>query len=232
MDIWGLHCRLRAFSSCGERVLFVECWASHCSGFSSRGAQAWGRVGSPVVAHGLHCSEVRGIFPDQTLSPCSLRWQPDSYPLYHQGSLRRPNFKLKPSSISEVDHCYLLGSFIQFCFSLIYYFRCLFPISYEWLTIESLKNSLPLAGSKDEGAVGPGVASLSEAAAPGLSLEQMGVRFPVSWKTCWKKFWYYLSFLLKLCASKQIYLLLCVTVVQKRNKFSTMLGELLWWLRQ
>jgi len=43
---------------------------------------------------------------------------------------------------------------------------------------------LPLAGSEDEGAVGPGVASLSEAAAPGLSLEQMGVRFPVPWKTC------------------------------------------------
>ena len=116
-----------------RRGLLSRCgaWASHCSGFSSCGAQAWGRVGSPVVAHGLHYSEVRGIFPDQTLSPCSLRWQPDSYPLYHQGSLRRPNFKLKPSSISEVDHCYLLGSFIQFCFSLIYYFRCLFPISYE-----------------------------------------------------------------------------------------------------
>lgn len=67
---------------------------------------------------------------------------------------------------------------------------------------------------------GPGVASLSEAAAPGWSLKQMGMSFPVPWKTCWKKFSYHLSFLLKLCASKQIYLLLCITVVQKRNKFS------------
>ena len=67
---------------------------------------------------------------------------------------------------------------------------------------------------------GPGVASLSEAAAPGWSLKQRGMSFPVPWKTCWKKFSYHLSFLLKLCASKQIYLLLCITVVQKRNKFS------------
>ena len=41
--------------------------------------------GSVVVAHGPHCSEVRGIFPEQGSNPCVLHWQVDSQPPDHQG---------------------------------------------------------------------------------------------------------------------------------------------------
>ena len=48
-------------------------------------AQTLGMQASVSVAHGLCCSEARGIVPDQGLkSP--LLWQADSYPLYHQGN--------------------------------------------------------------------------------------------------------------------------------------------------
>jgi len=39
-----------------------------------------------VVVHRLSCSVASGIFPDQGLNPCPLRWQADSYPPHHQGS--------------------------------------------------------------------------------------------------------------------------------------------------
>ena len=67
-----------AFSSCSEQ-------ASHCSGFSLR-TQALGHVGfsscdpqalstaSVVLAHGLSCAEVCGIFPDQGSNTCLLHW--------------------------------------------------------------------------------------------------------------------------------------------------------------
>ena len=42
----GLRGRMCTLSSCGE-------WASHCSGFPSRGAQALGTWASVVVAPGL-----------------------------------------------------------------------------------------------------------------------------------------------------------------------------------
>ena len=41
---------------------------------------------SIAVAHRLSCSVARGMFLDQRLNPCPLRWQADSYPLHHQGS--------------------------------------------------------------------------------------------------------------------------------------------------
>ena len=44
------------------------------------------RAGSAVVAHGLSCSTVCGIFPDQGSNLCPLHWQADSQPLRHQGS--------------------------------------------------------------------------------------------------------------------------------------------------
>ena len=52
----------------------------------SGGSQALERAGSVAVAHGLRCSKVCGIFPDQGSNLCPLHWQADSYPLYHQGS--------------------------------------------------------------------------------------------------------------------------------------------------
>ena len=47
--------------------------------------QLW-LTGSVVWHTGFICSGPCGIFLDQGLNPCPLRWQADSYPLYHQGS--------------------------------------------------------------------------------------------------------------------------------------------------
>ena len=47
---------------------------------------ALGHAGSEVVTHGLRCSAVCGILPDQGSNPCLLHWQADSLPLEHQGS--------------------------------------------------------------------------------------------------------------------------------------------------
>lgn len=66
---------------------------SGCSGFSSCStwAQQLGLARSRaqatlVLAHGLSCSSACGYFPDQGPNPRPLRWEVDSYPLYHQGS--------------------------------------------------------------------------------------------------------------------------------------------------
>ena len=42
---------------------------------------------SVVVAYGLSCSAICGIFLDKGSNPCPLHWQGDSYPMCHQGSL-------------------------------------------------------------------------------------------------------------------------------------------------
>ena len=80
--------------------------ASHCGGLFCCGAQVLpglqslqlassvvaaqlmdcGTQTSIVVACGLSCSKVCGIFPDQGSNPSPLHWQVDSYPLCHQGS--------------------------------------------------------------------------------------------------------------------------------------------------
>ena len=89
----GLCCCAWAFSSCGKQgLLFVavrglllavaslvaehglqvrglqQLWHKG-SGVVARGFQS---TGSVVVAHGLSCSAVCGIFPDQGLNPCPL----------------------------------------------------------------------------------------------------------------------------------------------------------------
>ena len=67
--------------------------ASHCCGFYCWGA--WASIvqvsrlqskGSTVVAHGLSCCEVSGIFLDQESNPRLLHWQADSLLLSHKGS--------------------------------------------------------------------------------------------------------------------------------------------------
>ena len=72
--------------------------ASRRSGFSYCRAQALGHNGSVtvvpalystdsvVVAHGLSCSAMCGVFQDQGSNPCLLHWQVDSWPLSHEGS--------------------------------------------------------------------------------------------------------------------------------------------------
>ena len=64
--VLGLCCCTRALSSCDEQgLLFVVVqWFSHC-GTWVLGAQA-----SVVVARGLSCSAVCGIFPYQGLNLC------------------------------------------------------------------------------------------------------------------------------------------------------------------
>ena len=85
----GLFCCVQVFSSCAMwALLFI---ASHCRGFSHYGAQAVGAwasefvarrlysLASVVVVHGLNCSTVRGIVPDQGSKPFPLYQQTDSY---------------------------------------------------------------------------------------------------------------------------------------------------------
>ena len=93
-------CAARAFSGCGESGLLSSCslWVSHCSGFYCCGAQTLGHkasvVAAPglestgliVVAHGLSCSTICGIFLDQGSNPCLLHQHVDSLPLSHQGN--------------------------------------------------------------------------------------------------------------------------------------------------
>ena len=68
-----LHCFTWAFSNCGERgLLFVRVrGASHCSGFSPRGAWALGTRASVVVAHGLSSCGTRAL--ERRLSSCGAR---------------------------------------------------------------------------------------------------------------------------------------------------------------
>ena len=43
-------------------------WASHCRGFSRRGAQALGTWGSVAAVHWLSCSVACGVFQGQGLN--------------------------------------------------------------------------------------------------------------------------------------------------------------------
>ena len=54
----------------------------------SLAAELWGERASIVVAHGLSCSLVCGIFPDQGSNLCLLHWQAVSLPLSHKGRPR------------------------------------------------------------------------------------------------------------------------------------------------
>ena len=66
----GLLCYAEAFSNCGEWGLLCSCGsrASHCSGFSSRRAQALGHVGLAALMY-VGSSRTR----DQTRVPCTGR---------------------------------------------------------------------------------------------------------------------------------------------------------------
>ena len=68
-------------------VLELGAWASVVAarGFSIEAPGLWS-TGSVVVVHGLSCSIVRGIFPDQRSNLCLLPWQVNYLPRSHQGS--------------------------------------------------------------------------------------------------------------------------------------------------
>ena len=62
---------------CGFFIAMVSLVAEH---------ELWGKRASLVVAHGLSCSSVCGIFPDQGSNLCLLHRQAVSLLLSHQGS--------------------------------------------------------------------------------------------------------------------------------------------------
>ena len=71
---FGLHCCMRAFSSCSKQeLLWLQCVGLSCSGAQTLGAQA-----SAVADRGLRCSVAHGSFQDQGSNPCPLHWQTDS----------------------------------------------------------------------------------------------------------------------------------------------------------
>ena len=85
LAVLDLHCSL-AF------LQLWRVWASHCSGFSSCGAQALGFKGfsscgswAPETRfnsweQGLSCSAACAVFPDQRVNPCLLHQHIDSLP--------------------------------------------------------------------------------------------------------------------------------------------------------
>ena len=107
--------RAGAILRCGVR-------ASPCSDFSCGGARALGMWALVVVAHGLRCFVVCGIFLDQGWNPCPLHWLAESYPLCHQGS---PIYILFPilfhyGLLHDIDYsslCYTVGTC---CLSILY----------------------------------------------------------------------------------------------------------------
>ena len=106
------------FSSCGERGLRSGCseQASHPGGLSPCRARARGHLGlwarwlrlpgATVVVRGLRCSKC-GVFPDQGLNQCLLRWQADSLLLSRQRS------PLGPLCVVLVHGTKARGSFLS-----------------------------------------------------------------------------------------------------------------------
>ena len=87
----------------------------------------------------LSCSMVCGIFPDQGLNPCLLRWQANSLPLNCQGGpLRR--FKHEPSTVISIMKILSSLLCVRHCVLPFTYISSLYPChthlmthSYCWL---------------------------------------------------------------------------------------------------
>ena len=73
----------------------------------ARGAQP-----SAAATQGLSCSAACGIFPDQGRSSGFLRWQVNSYPLFHQGSPINAYLIITTlsSSVQSLSHVLLCDS--------------------------------------------------------------------------------------------------------------------------
>ena len=85
------HLFLAALEFCSYMWTFSELWLAgdpHCCGFSCCGAQA-----QQLWHMGLFARWHVGFqFPDGNQMRKHLHWQVDSYPLHHQGSLRKDRF--------------------------------------------------------------------------------------------------------------------------------------------
>ena len=94
----GLHCCVRALSSCEQGLLQV-----HCTGLLQWLLVAERRLQGAraliIAAFRLYLLLGMWHLPDQGLNPCLLHWQADSYPLSHQGSLvmvSKRTFHIRP----------------------------------------------------------------------------------------------------------------------------------------
>ena len=131
-----LRCYTQAFSSCGEQGLLPSCGAvaslvaesrlqgqglqqlQHMGsavvtcGLEGTWAQYLWLLGSVVVAHGLSCSTVCEIFPDQRSNPYPLHWHVDSHPLNHQESPTGGFLTAGPPGMSSVHLSDLSSKFL------------------------------------------------------------------------------------------------------------------------
>ena len=80
-------------------------------GSGARGLQQLRHTGSIVVLHGLSCSLVCGVFPNQGSNPCLLHCQADSLPLSHRESPRLSQFCFFLDEKTEVQIIFPRGSF-------------------------------------------------------------------------------------------------------------------------
>ena len=140
-------------------------WASHCSGFSSCGAQAphtWASVaaahrfysaGSVVVVYGFSCSMACGIFPDQRSNPSApYSWAggflstalPENTPPPHsefiwENSLRRRSrkFHLRPACLYQ---CSSVEEGLWFCSS--FSLECFASLNHGHLHHSGLNSTL------------------------------------------------------------------------------------------
>ena len=106
--------------------------ASHCGGFSCCRAQALGTRASVVVAHGLSCSAVCGIFPDQgsNRAPCIGRQILNHCATREVPTLGLSILAFSPFTFKVIIHRYILIAillivFWLFCSSSLFLSSCL-----------------------------------------------------------------------------------------------------------
>ena len=104
----GLCCCERAFSSCVEQGLLFLAVCGPLIAVASlavehrlrvSGLQPLQQEAQSLLRTDFIFSTACGVLPDQGASLCSLHWQADSFPLYHQGSPKN-QYILIPGSLS------------------------------------------------------------------------------------------------------------------------------------
>ena len=92
--LFGLHCCVRAFSSCSEWGLLFVARASHCGGFFCCTAWALGAWASVVVAHGLSSCGSQAL--ERRFSSCGAR----AYLLCGMWDLLGPGLEPAPPALA------------------------------------------------------------------------------------------------------------------------------------